>query len=73
MARAMSQPAPAPSAIEVRPPEGIARGRVAAPAWVVAAAAVVLVAAVVVFFVVRRRRARASKSYESVAPQSSRR
>jgi hypothetical protein len=70
---AMSPPEPAPSAVVVRPPEGLARGQYAAPAWAIGLGAAVLFAAALAFFVVRHRRAKHKKSYESLAPQSSRR
>ncbi len=74
-AAAMSPPeaAPAPSTIVVRPPEGLARGQFAAPPWAIGAGAGVLLIAVAAFFVARHRRAKRQKSYESLAPQSSRR
>ena len=70
----MAPPEPAPSAtIEVRPPEGLARGKYPAPSWAIGAGAVVLFAAVVTYYAVRHRRAKRHKGYESLAPQSSRR
>ena len=56
---------------EVRPPEGLARGRYAAPAWFVAAAAGALLAAVLAFFLIKRRRARAQRAPVSISPPSS--
>ncbi|MSP24031.1 MAG: hypothetical protein EXR75_02480 [Myxococcales bacterium] len=60
------------ASVEVRPPEGLARGRYAVAAWVVALIAGALVLGVVVFVLAKGRRARRSASRHSVAPPSSR-
>ena len=60
-----------------RPPEGIARGLLPAPAWLVGSIAGLLVVAIAAFFLTRyllgKRRARRARLHDSVAPPSSRR
>lgn len=58
-----------------RPPPGLARGKLAAPAWVVVLLGLALVAAIVAFFVMRHRRDKAPDSTlgpPSVPPSSRR-
>ncbi|MBM4357151.1 MAG: hypothetical protein FJ096_03490 [Deltaproteobacteria bacterium] len=56
-----STPEPAPSAVLVRPPEGLARGRYPVQGWVIVAAAATLLAAALAFTVLRGRRALRSR------------
>ena len=77
-ASAGSSPSPSPGGPTVvyeRPPPGLARGKLAAPAWVVVVLGLVLVAAIVAFFVMRHRRDKAPDSTlgpPSVPPSSRR-
>ena len=60
-----------------RPPEGIARGLLPAPAWLVGTIAGLLLVSIAAFFVtrylLRKQRARRERVHDSVAPPSSRR
>lgn len=60
-----------------RPPEGLARGLLPAPAWFVASIAGLIVLGIATFFVVRylivSRRTERQRVNDSVAPPSSRR
>ena len=56
-----------------RPPPGLAQGRLAAPAWLIASIGLAIVLGVVAFFVMRSRRDKRKQAYESIAPKSSRR
>ena len=60
-----------------RPPEGIARGLLTAPAWIVGSIAGLLVLSIAAFFLtrylLRKQRARRERLHDSVAPPSSRR
>ena len=66
-----------PSVEVERPPEGIARGLLPAPAWLVAGIAALLVVAIAAFFLARhflgKERTRRQRALDSVAPPSSRR
>ncbi|MFP6685481.1 MAG: hypothetical protein VB934_12240 [Polyangiaceae bacterium] len=57
----------------VRPPEGLARGRWPAPAWVVVALALLLVTSVVTFFVLRHRLTERRRQDQRGGPTSSNR
>lgn len=56
-----------------RPPAGLAQGKFAAPAWLIAAIGLAIVLGVMAFFIMRRRRDKQKQAYESIAPKSSRR
>jgi len=60
-----------------RPPEGIARGLLPAPGWLVGGIAGLLVLSIAAFFLtrflLRKQRARHERRLDSVAPPSSRR
>ncbi len=56
-----------------RPPPGLAQGKFAAPAWLIASIGLAIVLGVVAFFVMRNRRDKRKQAYESIAPKSSRR